>query len=386
VEKITTEAWVLYKAKPDELGPAELRREEFSFSGIEEDEVLAEPLYGCWEGNMTHALERQPIDICRQRREAKVVQGNAGVVRILQIGSAVTSVAEGDICMVVPIGSQDRFGNMLTVVGYDAPGSIGVLAKRMKLRESQVMRLPENTRHSYQQWAAFLGRYGTAWANWEVAFGSFRLQVSEEDLPTPHVWGWGGGVALAELVLAKFAGCKVAMIASSDTRLNLIRRMGIQPIDRRQFLDLQFDAARYKSDINYKRSYLKAQGAFLKLVRDETAGEGVSIFIENLGQPVFRATLKALSISGVITTVGWKHGMDLPIKRAVECIDRHVHVHTHGSKARQVEPSMRFAEQTGWLPQLDGKVYEWEEVPQLASDYAEGKLETYFPVFQVNPL
>jgi NADPH:quinone reductase-like Zn-dependent oxidoreductase len=385
-DTITTEAWVLHKGPRDEPGPAQLVREEFSFPGITEHEVLAEPIFGCWEGNMSHAIERWPVDICRLRREATVVMGNAGVVRILATGKAVTTVAEGDLCVLVPVGTADKFGNMLTVVGYDCAGSIGMLAKKVKLLESQVMRLPADTKYSYQQWAAFPVRYGTAWANWKVAYGSFRLQMSPSDAPAPHVWGWGGGVALAELLLAKLDGCKVAMIASSDARLEQIRQMGIQPIDRRRFSDLHFDEERYDSDHLYKRNYLRSQSSFLRAVEEETEGEGVSIFIENIGKPVFPATLKALRTSGVITTVGWKHGMELPLRRATECMERHIHVHTHGSTYAQGVESVAFAERTGWVPPLDGAVYAWEDIPQLASDYTAGRIESYFPIFEVNPL
>jgi NADPH:quinone reductase-like Zn-dependent oxidoreductase len=383
---ITTEAWVLHKGPREDPGPAQLVREEFSFPGLTEQEVLAEPIFGCWEGNMSHAMERWPVDICRLRREESVVMGNAGVVRILQTGKAVTTVAEGDLCMLAPVGAADKFGNMLTVVGYDCAGSIGMLAKKVKLLESQVMRLPANTRHSYQQWAAFPVRYGTAWANWKVAYGSFRLQMSVIDAPAPYVWGWGGGVALAELILANFDGCRTAMIASSDVRIDQLRQLGIQPIDRRLFDGLHYDEERYNSDHQYKKGYLKAQSNFLRTVAEETQGEGVSIFIENIGKPVFPATLKALRTCGVITTVGWKHGTELPIRRAGECMERHIHVHTHGSTHAQGVESMAFAERTGWMPPVDGTVYAWEDVPQLASDYADGKIESYFPIFEVNPL
>lgn len=386
MDTITTEAWVLHRGPRQPLAAAQLEREEFSFPGITEHEVLAEPIFGCWEGNMSHALDRHPIDICRLRREATVVMGNAGVVRILEAGTAVTAVEEGDLCVMVPIGTEDRLGNMLTVVGYDCAGTIGVLARKIKLRESQVMRLPAGTRHSYEQWAAFPVRYGTAWANWKVAFGTFRLQVSEDEIPAPHVWGWGGGVALAELILARMAGCRVAMIASTDARLDLLRRLSIRPIDRRQFPDLDFDEARYDSDHAYKKSYLRSQSSFLKTVQEETEGEGVSIFIENIGRPVFPATLKALATPGVITTAGWKHGMDLLVRRATECMERHTHVHTHGSTHAQGVASMAFAERTGWVPPVDGTVYAWDDIPRLASDYAAGKIESYFPIFQVNAL
>lgn len=383
---ITTDAWVLHQGPPGHPEPAELVREPFAFPALTEEEVLAEPICGCWEANMTHALERRPVDICRQRGEEKVVIGNAGVVRILKTGSVVSTVKEGDICGIVAIGAWDRLGNTLQVLGYDAPHTVGLLAKRIKLHHRQVIRLPANTRHSYQQWAAATLRYATAWSNWKVAHGCFRLQVSESECPRPIVWAWGGGVALAEVSLAKLHGCRVAMIASRDERLALIRSLGIEPVDRRQFSDLDFDEERFRTDRDYKERYLRAEVSFLRLVKEKTDGEGVHIFIENIGRPVFRATLRSLGMQGVITTQGWKHGMDLVVRRATECVKRHIHVHTHGAKYSQGVECMNFAEETGWMPPVDGTVYSWEEIPRLARDYAEGRITSYFPLFEVNRL
>src|SRR5438045_7563641 len=67
MKEIATDAWVLYRGSTGVT--AELKRENFSFPELTEHEILVEPIYGCWEGNMTHALERNPIDICEQRQE-----------------------------------------------------------------------------------------------------------------------------------------------------------------------------------------------------------------------------------------------------------------------------------------------------------------------------
>ena len=394
---ITTEAWVLHKG-PSKAEPGELKREAFSFADISEHEVLAEPIYGCWEANMTHALQRNPIDVCRLRGEAKVVLGNAGVVRVLRTGAAVTRVREGALCVLIPIGSWDAAGYPLTILAYDAPATMGVLAKQMKLHETQLFPLPvsdmseHSLQHSLQQWAAFSIRYGTAWDNWQVAYGAWRLQmmprgrVEEENqhLPETYVWGWGGGVVLGELLLAKRVGCQVAMISSHAARLDLIKKMGITPIDRRQFMDLDFDERRFKADFAYRRRYMKAEIKFLDLVKTHTNGAGVSIFIDNIGGPVFRATLKALGRQGVITTSGWKEGMNLSVARGAECIQRHIHVHTHGS--HRSDKGFYFALQNGWLPPVTGEVTSWDEIPQLAEAYAQGQIDSYFPIYQVNSL
>ena len=382
---VTTEAWVLYEGPGRRPEPGELKREPFSFPDPTETEVLAEPIYGCWEANMSHALERMPIDICRQRREDKVVLGNSGVVRILKTGAAVASVREGDLCGVAPIGTTDRYGHLLTVLGYDASGTVGMLARQVKLREDQIVLLPGDTKYSMQQWAAFSLKFSTAWSNWKVAYGCFRLQLPPEQCPKPCVWGWGGSVVLAELGLAKLAGCRVAMMTSHDERLRLLNQLGIEGIDRRQFPDLDYDRTRYETDHPYKTRYLRSERTFLNLVRERTDDSGISIFIDNIGQPVFRATLRALGRHGIIATVGWKHGMDLCLARAVECINRHQHVHTHGATYAEGVAAMHFGEQTGWMAPVDGHVYHWDDIPQLARDYAAG-LPSYFPIYEVNPL
>ena len=99
---------------------------------------------------------------------------------------------------------------------------------------------------------------------------------------------------------------------------------------------------------------------------------------------MFRATLKALTRQGVITTAGWKQGMITSTLRAVECMKWHVHVHTHYAQYKQGIEAVNFAEANGWLPPVADEVFEWENIPQLAHDYRNGTLATYFPIFQVN--
>jgi NADPH:quinone reductase-like Zn-dependent oxidoreductase len=385
---VRTEAWVLHQGPASKAGEApvaaQLKKEMLEFSEITDFEVLAEPLYGCWEGNMSHAVERDPVDICRQRGEEKVVIGNAGVVRVIKIGAAVTTVKENDVCLVFCNGVWDELGYPIKIYAYDAPGTVGLLAKQTKLHERQLIRIPENSRHSLQQWAAFSLRYITAWANWKVAYGIWRVQVSEEERAAPFVWGWGGGVTLAELTLAKYSNCQVAMISSNEQRLKLIQEMDVRPIDRRQFSGLQFEEEKYRTDSEFREAYRLAENAFLALAREHTGGAGISIFIDFIGLPVFRATLKALARPGVVTTAGWKEGMNLSTLRAIECMSWHTHVHTHYARYADALEAVEFAEGNGWMPPLNGHVYDWNDVPQLAAEHSEGRISSYFPVYAVN--
>lgn len=385
---IETEAWVLHqgdKATRRNPMPGELVREKFRFAEIADDEVLAQPIYGCWEGNMTHALNRDPVDICRFRRESKIILGNSGAVRILQTGKSVVNYKEGDYAVLVPIGLVDDAGYMTKAYGYDAPNTIGMLAKTVKIHHSCLHPIAKDSRFNLQQWAAYPIRFFTAWSNWKLAYACYRLQMDEERAPTPYVVGWGGGVAYGQLLLAQHFGCKTAMVSSRADRIAELNKLGIAAIDRREFPDLYFDEKKYLEDKAYKRIYLKNEKRFLEMIKVFTKAHGVSIFIDHIGDPVTRATVRALARQGVLTTAGWKHGMFSSLNRAASCTDRHIHVHTHGAKHSEVIAAIAFSENTGWGPPVEKEIYAWDDIPLLAERFAKGEISSYFPCFQINP-
>jgi len=211
------------------------------------------------------------------------------------------------------------------------------------------------------------------------------LQMSEQDDPTPHVWGWGGGTSFAELDLARRHGCRAAMISSKPDRIAMIEAAGIAAVDRREFEDLSYDAKRFASDRAYRSSYEAVEGVFLDVVQKRTEGKGVAIFIDNIGTPVTRATQKALGRQGVICTAGWKRGMTVESNRALECIRRHTFVHTHYARLSEWRAASEYSVQTGWMPDVT-ETYSWDDIPLLAAADLNGALSSYFPVFAVNPV
>ena len=382
-----TTGWIL-GAGSGKTAAAALELGEIELPEVGEEDCLVEPLYGCWEGNMAHAIQRKPVDVCKQRGEDKVVLGNAGVVRVLSCGNRVTTVRPGDKAILFCIGSRDKWGYPRTIFGYDAVGTVGLLAKRTVCRQYQVIPIPDKSRHTLKQWAAFSLRYCTAWSNWQQAYGCWRVQMTVEDCPTPFVWGWGGGVSWAQLTLAQYSGARVAMISSNPRRLRAIGKAGMTPVDRRNFPALDYDSKRYKADDDYRKSYLESENTFLRTVQEKTDGGGVSIFLDYVGSPVTRATIKALSRQGVVATAGWKEGMRISLVRAIECIGRHTHVHTHYARYQQGEAAVQFAENTGWMsddtPDMD--VYGFDEIPRLFDDYVSGRTHSYFPIYEINRL
>ena len=380
----TTQAWILRRGAKGKREPGSLELTDYELPEMTEHHVLAEPLFGAWEANMTHCLERRPIDVCRIRREKSIVLGNAGVVRILRTGAEVTTCREGDLCLIVPIGDYDEYGHMTRVFGYDQPNMMGLLAKQGVYHEYNVTPLPQNTPHSLVRWAGFSVRYATAWENWKLSYNAWRAQFDLADHPLPHVSGWGGGVTLAIAQLAQHIGCDASIVASTDYRLKLLQDLGLKTIDRRAFPDLGFDEARYETDREYRTRYLRSEGTYLEEIDRVTDGRGVSIFVDNIGGPVFRASLKALSRLGIITTSGWKNGKKLQYDRTAATVNRHIFLHVHGCRRKEGLKAVEFAEEHEWLPPDDSEVYEWENVPQLAADYASGKISSYTPVYQVN--
>jgi NADPH:quinone reductase-like Zn-dependent oxidoreductase len=210
-----------------------------------------------------------------------------------------------------------------------------------------------------------------------------RLQLTEQELPSPVVWGWGGGVSLAELHLAHLQGCRTVQVNSRADRIKLAQDLGITAIDRNHFPDLNYDEKLYKSDPEYKARYLESENRFLAQVQELTRGQGVNIFLDYVGSPVIRATLKSLARQGVLATAGWKEGMQMWFMRAVECIERHQHVHTHYARYSEGVQAVNFAVANEWLPIVDSRVYEYDEIPELADAYDRGEF-TYFPVFKVD--
>ncbi len=190
---------------------------------------------------------------------------------------------------------------------------------------------------------------------------------------------------MAQVELARHFGYRCSMVASGAERLKWIQDAGVQAVDRMRFPDLWFEESRYKSDEAYRRRYQASESAFLELVRESTQGHGASLFFDHIGEPLTRATSKALGSPGVLATAGWKLGMQTTLVRAIECMGWHMHIHTHYARYQDALEAIAFAEKSGWIPTLHHAPVHWEEIPSMAKAYQAG-LDEYFPLFRVNPV
>ena len=353
-----TDAWVFVDGKQ-----VKLSRKEYLFEDISEDEVLCEALYGCMEGNVIHAFTKEPENVFLARGEQELVMGNAGVVRVSECGSRVSAFRPGDVCIYFCNGDPDEYGYPRRITGYDKAGSMGVYAKKLKLHEKELIKIPKNSKNTLEQWAVFSLKFVTAWANWRVAYNAYRIQMPNVSNEEIQVWAWGGGVSYAELKLAKLMGCSAGMITSKAKTMQMCSESGIEVVDRK------------------KRS--ESAKSFRKEVMQKTNQRGVSIFIDNIGEQTYQDTIRLLARQGVLTTNGWKAGAIYPIIRPIECIARHIHVHTHYATYEEGLDAVKFAEENDWIPRYEDKVYEFDELGTLTEEYRDGKLTNDYVVFKI---
>ena len=160
------------------------------------------------------------------------------------------------------------------------------------------------------------------------------------------------------------------------------RRVAGSLVDRREFPDIGFDRNLYKNDPEYRERYKKSERHFLEIVREVTGGRGVSIFVDFIGAPFQRATFKALARPAVVSTAGWKMGMKMEYLRAVECIQHHIHVHTHYARHHELVEARDYAVKHNWMPEIS-EMFEWKDIGSLATAAAANELSGYFPAYKV---
>jgi NADPH:quinone reductase-like Zn-dependent oxidoreductase len=291
-----TAAWILRAGPENQPGtPGELARETLRLPDLTDWYTLVEPIYGSWDANISHTITRNPVDVARQRGEDSILLGNIGVVRVLRSDPGVTTIEEGNLCLLMPFGRRDEFGYAELAYAYDAPGTLGLLAERTVVPTDLLLPLPRDSHHTPRCWTPY-ARYFTAWDNWRVAHACWRSQMGEADPGEHLVFGWGGGVVLVELELARRAGFRVAMAASTDQRLAQLTAQGIESIDQRLFPD-RADPTTYLGAETGVPGVTESGGRWLAEHRVRAAGADTTAFEQvlpgrgHLVMPVHRLLL-----------------------------------------------------------------------------------------------
>ena len=213
------------------------------------------------------------------------VVGSDGTGIVESVGSAVTSVAVGDMVLINP-GTSDRtceyclsddqpLCRNFRIAGEHRPGT---LAELLVVPEVNVARVAPET--DVAEAAAFPLATLTAW---RMMTTRARVQAGDRVL----VWGIGGGVAIACLQIGKLLGAHVTVTSSSDAKLARARALGAD------------------DTINHRGTDVG------KEMRARTNKRGVDVVVDSVGEQTWAQSLGALGKRGRIVSCGGTSGPNL---------------------------------------------------------------------------
>jgi NADPH:quinone reductase-like Zn-dependent oxidoreductase len=154
-------------------------------------------------------------------------------------------------------------------LGYDLDGGY---AQMVSVPASNVYHIPAEL--SYDEAAAIPIAFKTAW----------RMLVTKAAVKpgnTVLVHAAGSGVGSAAIVIGTLLGCRIITTAGADWKLEKALSLGA----------------------NYGINYEKNQN-WAEEIYDVTAGEGVDVIIDSIGQPVWKESMKSLKKQGRFVTCG----------------------------------------------------------------------------------
>jgi NADPH:quinone reductase-like Zn-dependent oxidoreductase len=196
----------------------------------------------------------------------------AGVVEAL--GEGVRGFAPGQPVVINP--------------GVEAgDGSIHVIGEHGDGTNAQLIAIPATNVHpipgdlSFEEAAAFPLVFETA----------YRMLVTRANLQPGEwvlLWGIGGGVSTAGLAIAKALGARTIVTSSSDDKLARASELGAD------------------ATVNHATGDVKAA------VRDATAGRGVDVVVEHVGEATWRTSLDVAAREGRIAVCGATSGPNPP--------------------------------------------------------------------------
>lgn len=207
----------------------------------------------------------------------------AGIVD--DVGNAVTSVTKGDkvyinggiscrTCEYCLAGEHPlcvRFG----ILGEHLPGTFG---EYVVVPEPNVRTIPQDA--TWDEAAAYPLVTLTAW---RAMMTRARVRSADRVL----IWGIGGGVALAALMVCKLAGAHVTVTSSSDEKLARARELGADDTLRHDQLEVG------------------------KEIRARTGKRGVDVVFDSVGEKTWPQSLIALGKLGRLVTCGGTSGPTL---------------------------------------------------------------------------
>ena len=299
------------------------------------------------EHNVDHAVLADTVNIA-ELRGGKIYPGNSALGEVLAVGGEVTSVKPGDVVVTHCNGEPDIYGFPLRIWAYDQPDSIGWYGEEAMVGEWQVIKAPVGCGLSLWEMAALPLRAPTAYHLWRRAMGIYRVKVPVERRAHVNVLSFGGGVGELFLMLAKHEGHRAFFCSGSPERREFLAKMGIEPIDQKQF-------NRFKSRDDVK--------GFSSQVKKLTGGEGMHVVCDMLRGPVFEAGIVVAAREGVNVSAGWQLARECTYNSANLSVRQLTLDHTH---YETVDGCKAATELYGsvFKPTVHKEIYAFEDLPR----------------------
>lgn len=317
------------------------------------------------EHNVDHAILADTVNIA-EVRGGKIYPGNSALGEVIAAGDEVKSVKPGDVVVTHCNGEPDVYGFPLRIWAYDQPESIGWYGEEAVVGEWQVIPAPLRCGLSLWEMAALPLRAPTAYHLWRRALGIYRLKVPVERRARVNVLSFGGGVGELFLMLAKHEGHRAFFCSGSPERREFLAKMGIEPIDQKQF-------NRFKSRDDVK--------AFNNQVKKLTGGEGMHLVCDMLRGPVFEAGLVAAAREGVNVSAGWQLARECTYNSANLSVRQVTLDHTH---YETVDGCRAATELYGsvFKPTVHKEIYAFEDLPRCMHEMFLN-VQTGIPIVRV---
>jgi len=210
------------------------------------------------------------------------VIGSDGTGVIDDVASDVTSVKPGDRVVINAglscrsceycLAGEQPLCPKFRVLGEHMPGTF---AELVVLPAVNVRAIPPGVP------AADAGAFGLAQLTaWRMLVSRAKVQPGDDVL----IWGIGGGVAQAALLIAKARGARVWVTSGSDDKLARARALGADELINHTGIDVG------------------------KEVRARTGKRGVSVVVDSVGTATWEQSLGALGRAGRLVTCGGTSG------------------------------------------------------------------------------
>jgi NADPH:quinone reductase-like Zn-dependent oxidoreductase len=279
------------------------------------------------------------------------VVGSDGAGTVIEVGPAVTGLEPGDRVMINPaiscgtcprcLQGEESLCGQFQVLGEHRAGTA---AEYLVLPAENLARVPATM--PWAEAAAFSLATLTAW---RMLTTRGRLQAGETIL----IWGIGGGVSMAALLIARLLGARTIVTSGTDAKLEIARSLGAD------------------ATFNHRRTDVAAE------VRSFTNGLGADVIVDSIGEQSWRQSLRALRRGGRLLICGATTGPDISLDlRRLFWHQWSILGSTMGSR-REYAEIVRLAGEGKLWPVIDS-VVPWDQalaaIERLARGEQAGKL------------